>query len=93
MLFSAGMALATAAVGAAGETGFVLAALREVFGALFLGGAHTWQRGEFTHRNDYGETKGTTLILTFRKDISGKFAHMSEAERLLAHYGLALSNA
>ena len=62
-------------------------------GALFLGGAHTWQRGEFTHRNDYGETKGTTLILTFRKDISGKFAHMSEAERLLAHYGLALSNA
>jgi Kef-type K+ transport system membrane component KefB len=39
VLFSAGMALATAAVGAAGETGFVLAALNEVFGALFLGGA------------------------------------------------------
>jgi len=39
VLFSAGMAVATAAVGAAGETGFVLTALREVFGALFLGGA------------------------------------------------------
>jgi Kef-type K+ transport system membrane component KefB len=39
VLFSAGMALATAAVGAAGETGFVLSALSEVFGALFLGGA------------------------------------------------------
>ncbi|MHA7815040.1 MAG: cation:proton antiporter [Pseudohaliea sp.] len=39
VLFSAGMAVATAAVGAAGETGFVLTALSEVFGALFLGGA------------------------------------------------------
>ena len=39
VLFSAGLALATAAAGAAGETGFVLSALGEVFGALFLGGA------------------------------------------------------
>ncbi|KGE02772.1 cation:proton antiporter [Pseudohaliea rubra] len=39
VLFSAGMAVATAAMGAVGETGFVLTALRDVFGALFLGGA------------------------------------------------------
>ena len=39
----------------------------------------------------FGYAPGATLILTVRRDASNAFNHMSEAERLFAHAGIALS--
>ena len=49
------------------------------------------KRGVVEHRNDAGDAPGATLILTVRRDASNAFNHMSEAERLFAHAGIALS--
>ena len=62
-------------------------------GVCFVDGAHTLSRGVVEHRNDAGDEPGTTLILTFRADPSSAFGHMSEAERLFAHAGVALFQA
>ena len=37
-----------------------------------------------------GDAPGATLILTFRADPSSAFGHMTPAERLFAHAGIAL---
>ena len=59
-------------------------------GVIFVGGAHTGGKGEFKHRNDAGPTKGMTLILTVRADVTGKFRDLSPAEYLYALTGLAI---
>ena len=40
-----------------------------------------------------GDAPGATLILTFRADPSSAFGHMTPAERLFAHAGVALFQA
>ena len=59
-------------------------------GVLFVDGAHTRSRGIVKHRNDAGDAPGATLIVTLRRHRSSAFDHMSEAQRLFAHTGIAL---
>ena len=59
-------------------------------GVCFVDGAHTGSRGVVEHCNDAGDAPGATLIVTLRRHRTSAFAHMSEAQRLFAHTGIAL---
>ena len=59
-------------------------------GVLFVDGAHTRSRGIVKHRNDAGDAPGATLIVTLRRHRTTAFNHLSEAQRLFAHTGIAL---